>query len=261
MLITKELTARMEACIKQTHIEFTRQHPQGKIMELRGGAACFSGFDCFFSQVIGWGFLTKPKAFEREIKMLEAFYQEVHHSRVDIELCPLVGTELAQFLSRRGYVIDELNSVSYLNLSDYQEQSNASNDQFIVAEVAAEQLASWSKVVALGFGYPEAETQFLNYARSNGAVAFAIIHQGKMVAGGTMAIHGDVCDFGVTSTLPAYRAQGLQKKLLVARLNYAKQKNVALATVTTVAGSISDCNCKKVGFSTAYTRIKLTRSL
>ena len=68
----------------------------------------------------------------------------------------------------------------------------------------------------------------------------------------------DVCDLGVTSTLPAYRGKGLQKKLLFTRLNFAKQHGMALATVTTEPGTISDLNIQKLGFHCAYTRIKMT---
>jgi hypothetical protein len=88
MYITKELAERMEACIKQSHIEVTKQYTQGRILEVNGGAACFSGFDSFLSQVVGWGFATKPKKFKAEIEIIEQFYKSLGHSRIDIELCP-----------------------------------------------------------------------------------------------------------------------------------------------------------------------------
>jgi hypothetical protein len=59
--ITKEMAAKMEGCIKQTHIEVTKQYENGHLLDINGGAACFSGFDSYLSQVVGWGFATQPK--------------------------------------------------------------------------------------------------------------------------------------------------------------------------------------------------------
>ncbi len=255
--ITKDLAAQMESCIKQTHIEVTKQYPQGKILEVNGGAACFSGFDSYLSQVVGWGFATEFEHFRSEIERIEHFYSTLNHARVDIELCPFVGNELTVFLSQRGYCISELNNVSILDLKTYQ-PLDCTADPLIISEIKPPELSQWAQKVARGFDAPEAEDQFLHYAQSKGVRAYAVYDKDEIVAGATIAIHGDFCDLGVTSTLPAYQGNGLQKKLLKARLNSAKQHGLSWATVTTEPGSISDCNVQKVGFHCAYTRIKMT---
>ncbi|KTD03371.1 GNAT family N-acetyltransferase [Fluoribacter gormanii] len=255
--ITKDLARQMESCIKQTHIEVTKQYPQGKILELNGGAACFSGADSYLSQVVGWGFATKLAHFQSEIERIEHFYKTLNHTRVDIELCPFVGNELTIFLSQRGYCISELNNVSILDLNTYQPH-NCAADPLTVKEIESHELSEWAKKVALGFDAPEAEDQFSRYAQSKGVSAYAVYDKEVIVAGASIAIHGDFCDLGVTSTLPAYREKGLQKRLLKARLNSAKQQGVSWAMVTTEPGSVSDCNVQKIGFHCAYTRIKMT---
>ncbi|MCL9682531.1 GNAT family N-acetyltransferase [Legionella maioricensis] len=257
MYITKDLAARMEGCIKQSHIEVTKQYAQGRILEINEGAACFSGFDSFLSQVVGWGFATKSKQFKAEIETIEQFYKSLGHSRIDIELCPFAGNDLAVFLNQRGYGVTELSNVSALDLKNYKIMGNFEED-FLIREVQQHELGEWAKRVASGFGYPEAQEQFSHYARAKGIKAFAAFDQDKIVAGATIAMHGDVCDLGVTSTMPAYRGRGLQKKLLFTRLNFAKQHDLALATVTTEPGTISDLNIQKAGFHCAYTRIKMT---
>lgn len=257
MYITKDVAAKMESCIKQTHIEVTRLYSQGVTFELNGGAACFSGFDSFLSQVVGWGFSTDPKQFVSEITALEHFYKSLNHPRVDIELCPYVGNPLAAFLSQRGYRLSELNNVSVLDLKDYKLVDCAA-DEFFISQVHAKDINEWAKKMADSFGYPEAREQFSYYARAKGVNVFGAYHQGKLLAGATVALHGTVCDLGVTSTLPAYRGLGIQKKLLCARLNFAKQQGLELATVTTEPGTISDLNVQKIGFRSAYTRIKMT---
>lgn len=258
MLITRDLTARMEACIKQTHIAVTRQYLHGKVLEINGGAACFSGFDSFLSQVVGWGFATCPKLFKTELEIIETFYKSLNHSRVDIELCPFVGNKLAVYLSERGYRVSELNSVSVFDLK-HQDVKSQSSRAYLIREVDDSELDDWSRRVAAGFGYPEAREQFLHYIKADGVTAFAAFDAGNIIAGATIAMHGDVCDLGVTSTLPSYRGKGLQKDLLMARLNYARQHGLFVATVTTEPGTISDLNIQKSGFRTAYTRIKLTK--
>ena len=257
MYIDKELTIQMEACIKQTHIEVTKQYPQGMILEINGGAACFSGYDSFLSQVVGWGFYTEAKQYNAEIETIEHFYKSLKHRRIDIELCPFVETNLAVFLSQRGYQISELNNVSVLNLKNHKMTAEV-DDEFLIREVQHDELNEWAKRVAEGFGYPEAQEQFTHYAQAKGITAFAVFDQDKIIAGASIAMHGDVCDLAVTSTLPLYRGIGLQKRLLLTRLNFAKQHGLALATVTTTPGTISALNVQKTGFQCGYTRIKMT---
>lgn len=255
--ITKDLAAQMEGCIKQTHIEVTRQYAIGKVLEISGGAACFSGFDSYLSQVIGWGFATSPKQFKAEIECIEQFYKVQNHARVDIELCPFVGNDLAVFLSQRGYGLSELNNVSALDLDTYSPIEPLMGT-LEVRLVRPEELDVWATRVALGFGYPEAQKQFYHYVRAKGVKAFAVYDKDVIVAGAVIAVDGQFCDLGVTSTLPAYRGQGLQKKLLQARLNYAKDLGLDWAVVTTEPGTISDANVQKLGFGCVYTRIKMS---
>jgi GNAT superfamily N-acetyltransferase len=255
--ITKDLATQMEGCIKQTHIAVTKQYAQGKILDINGGAACFSGADSYLSQVVGWGFASQPKQFKSEIESIEQFYQDQGHGRVDIELCPYVGNELALFLSKRGYHVTELNNVSALSLNDY-EPVDFRTESFEIKEVPLSQLDEWATRVASGFGYPDARDQFFQYVQANGVKAFAAYDQGKVIAGAVIAMYGDFCDLGVTSTLPIYRGKGLQKKLLHARLNFAKKLGLAWAIVTTEPGTVSDANVQKIGFQCAYTRVKMT---
>lgn len=257
MLISKELAARMEACIKQTHVEVTSQYAHGTSLEINGGAACFSGFDSFLSQVVGWGFTTKTKQMNAEIERIEHFYRSLNHPRVDIELCPYAGQQLGVFLSQRGYQISELNNISVLDVGKWQ-RAELDEDQFTIQKIPSDEFAEWSKRIAMGFGYPDAREQFFHYINAQGITAFAVYDQGQIIAGATIAMHGSVCDLGVTSTLPLYRGKGLQKKLIAARLNFASQNGMEIATVTTEPGSVSDLNIQKVGFRSAYTRIKMT---
>lgn len=256
MNVNKSVAGLMEHCIKETHIAFTRLYPQGQVMELNGGAACFAGADSFFSQVIGWGFATKIKQLQAELTAIETFYRSLGHKRVDIELCPYVGSEFAAALSQRGYGISELNNVAVYDVTSHRHQTF--DHPFELRMIQPDEGSYWAKKMALAFGYPEAEEQFSYYIRAEGVTTFGVFHQGELIAGATIAVHGEVGDLGVTSTVPAFRRRGLHQQLLMARLNFAKKLGLSLATVTTAPGSISDLNVQKAGFRCAYTRIKMS---
>jgi GNAT superfamily N-acetyltransferase len=258
MYVTKELALQMELCIKQTHVAMAASYSFGKVLEVAEGAACFAGGSSFFSQVISWGFTLKARQFHQQIQTIEQFYHSLGHSRVDIELCPLVGNSLAMALSQRGYAVTELSTIHYMPLCNYSQTPLSCS--YEVRQVPIKELDIWANRVALGFGYLEAQEQFAQYARLKGVTAFAVYDKEQIVAGAAVAVHGDVADLGVTSTLPAYREQGIQKLLVHTRLNFVKNQSIPLAIVTTEPGSISDLNIQKVGFHCAYTRVKFTKS-
>lgn len=257
MLITKAIAARIESCNKNSHIEMAKQYSRGRILELNGGVACFSGFESFFSEVVAWGFATKAAQFQHDISKFEQFYKALQHARVDIDICPYVGNGVLDYLSKRGYKLTEMNNVSVFDLNNYS-LIDACTDNCDIRLIETHELRTWAKRVALGFGTTQAEEQFFLYASAPGMKAFGAFINDNLVAGAALAEYEEVCDLGVTSTLHAFRERGLQKQLLAARLNYAKNKGLSLATVTTKPSTISDLNVQKIGFRTAYTRVKMT---
>lgn len=261
MLITKELALKIESCIKQSHSQFTNQCTNGSTLDVGTGSAFFSGDTSFFSQVIGWGFDTDDVKFLAEIEAIEDFYRQLKHRQVDIELSPLVGNFIFSQLSKRGYLVSELNNISILDLTCFTSNAVLNQEGYIVQPISAHHLQEWASCVASGFEYEEAREYFYLYAKTKGITPFGAYINNKLVAGGTIAIHDGVCDLGITSTLPSYRGRGLQKALLDKRIEYAIKSGANLASVTTEPGSISDLNIQKMGFQIAYTRIKLSCSL
>lgn len=257
MYVTKTLAQSMESCIKQTHRAMAQTHPKGKVVEVGDGLACFAGFSSFFSQVVAWGFNLSCRQFKQQIQVIEHFYRSLNHARIDIELCPLVGSDLPMALCQNGYNVTELNNVSFIDLA--QNKTVVDLENFDIRVVHENELERWANKVALGFGHINAKEQFAQYARLKGVTAFAVYENGQIIAGATVAIHNGLADLGVTSTLPAYRGRGLQKLLLKYRLVFVQEQNVPLAMVTTEPGSVSDLNVQKVGFRCAYTRLKFTK--
>lgn len=259
MQTTTPLAIKLENCIKQSHLQFTNQHPQGTYLEIGSGAAFFSGSNSFFSQVVGWGFGTE-QTFSAEIETIESFYRQHQHEQVDIELCPLVAGNIENQLIQRGYFVSERNNISIRNLSNYQATTVIDNG-YAISKVRDNNLSAWAHCVASGFDVTDEWKQFYYYAKAAGVTAFGAYINDSLAAGGTIAIHDKICDLGVTSTLPEHRGHGLQKALLNKRIEYAIGTGATVAVVTTEPESISDLNIQKLGFQLVYTRTKYTLPL
>lgn len=261
MIVNKQFSQDIEGCIKQTHINvYQHYHELGhvsNVLNVGSGVACFLGNESFLSQVIAWGFNADINIICEQLQLIEDFYMKNNFFNVNIELSPLCGSNIAELLSKKGYKITEFNNISYMKLDNYYTNDEAKNI-FIVEK---KNLAIWAERIAIGFGHPAAASQFNMYANSKDVIPFCYLIDDEIAAGGTIAIHGKICDLGVTSTMPQYRGKGLQKSLLQARLAYAKTQGVKTALVTTEPGSISDINVQKTGFKTAYTRIKFSKQL
>lgn len=261
MIIDKSFSQKIESCIKQSHLNVVNEAKSrgAKVdsLTIGSGAACFLGSQSFLSQVIAWGFAEGALEFEAELKKMEDFYQGCQFSEVNIELSPLCGPDVVSLLAEEGCCVTEVNNISVLDLQNYTQPPLANE----VVQTPVSDLSEWARVIAEGFSLPKENEQFELYAASSDIIAFHCLGDGVMAAGGTVAIHGDICDLGVTSTLPASRGKGMQKALLHARLGYAKGRGVRYACVTTEPGSVSDINIQKIGFQIAYTRLKFSKRL
>lgn len=260
MIIDKNLVKRIEHCIKMSHVKVTKQYTDpghnAAVFEIGGGAACFSGYDSFLSQVIGWGFNTDISNPKDDLLQIEQFYLQKQHQQVDIELCPFVDASVIPLLASRGYLVTEVNQISVLDMALIENHSHPSDEHIIITD----NIKAFADCVSKGFNCSHLKHHFENYALCDSIYAFAALVNDQMIAGATCAIDDDICDLGVTSTLEAFRGRGLQKALLRTRLSFAMKKGVKIATVTTEPGSISDANIQKIGFRCAYTRLKFTKN-
>lgn len=263
MVITKAIANSFEKTFMQSHLSFTQsflqQTNQGAFKSIAGGSACFSGPDSFFSQVIGWGFDTTEQTMKDEIEQIEDFYRKCGFYECHIELSTMVSAKVANMLSELGYQVVEFSDISYLDLS----MSSCFSEPLLSEQVTIPtscEIEQWASVVSKGFSVSEQSDLFATYVKSPNIIPFVAYESGHMAAGGTMAIFNNICDLGMTSTLAEFRGRGLQKKLLKARLHYAKQQQAKIAIVATEPGSISNLNIQKIGFQCAYARIKFQKT-
>lgn len=260
MLISKIMAEKIENCFKNSHLSLL--HKQAELglpaenLELTFGQAFYLGSDSFFTQVMGWGFEEDANKLSDDLLQIQNFYQQHQLASVDIELSPLAGISVVNLLQENQFKVSEFTNVSTLLLANYDE-NEPSKANIIIPE--KENLNAWSSAVAIGFNQPSAAQQFNLYGQCDSIIPFQANVGEQIAAGATLAIHGALCDLGMTSTLPGFRGMGLQKILLHERLKYAKQQGVKVAVVATEPGSISDLNIQKVGFKCAYTRMKFTK--
>lgn len=263
MLITSNTSTEIEQTIMKTHINCAK-HVAARgggsdVISVGSGSAHFLGRDSFLSQVVAWGFHADSKELVEQLEIIENFYRKNSHTQIDIELSPLCGSYAATLLSDAGYKANEFNNISIHPLTDLNIDTNTFNSFVKITKLS--EFDEWASTIATGFDCIAAKQQFLDYVMSENTTAFHILQDNHVVAGGTIAIHNGIADLGVTSTLPTHRGQGMQKYLLQARLNFAKENNVRYAIVTTEPGSISDANIIKMGFKRAYTRVKFTKEI
>lgn len=261
-IVDKKFAISIEQCFLKSHkgVVETQKNLglESNSLLVGSGEAFYLGKASFLTQVMGWGFDVDEKEIEDQIKAIEAFYLANGVEEAAIELSPFCGNSILEQLSQRNYRASEVTNISLLRLDNYCIPETLP----VQIELSGkEDLTAWAKCIAEGFGCPEASSQFQIYASSEQMLVFQARDESTIIAGATMGIHSPFVDLGVTSTLPAFRGQGIQKSLLHKRLTYAKREGLEYAVVATEPGSISDLNVQKVGFHCAYTRIKFLKKL
>ena len=91
-----------------------------------------------------------------------------------------------------------------------------------------------------------------------GALCYlALSETGETVGGGGMAACQGLATLFADSTVSTFRRRGLQRELIVARLNEALALGCNMATASTLPGSASQRNYERMGFRVVYTKVTL----
>ncbi len=248
MFVDRNFAKKIETMNAMSHRFYTQD--ETNCLGLSSGGAFFSGQESFFSQVVGWGF----DASEEEIDVIETFYKE-RSAKVAIEYCTLARIDILNSLLARGYWVSEFNNVSILDLSTLQTRALATDFEYRLCNTA--EVQKWGETVAEGFSFSQFTSMFIRYGQIQEVYPFGAFYKTECIGGAAIAIHGDICDLGMASTLLQFRGRRIQQNLLLMRLAFAAQKGVRWASVNTEPGSISDNNVRKLGFQTIYSRFKL----
>lgn len=261
-VVDKKLAQRLEETHTWRSVAYTRA--QAKLRPQNGcaveavadGYATFAGKNSPLNKAAGLGFADPIT--DTIIDQIEHFF---HANKVlsRIELCPLADDSLRSVLAKRGYRLEQFFNV-YIYELDKRPLPIQLPPNTSIHQTQPGDADEWISVTTRGFEGSEMpsplglEIQAPNFFSTN-TTCFAVRSGAEIIAGGVMATHGGITEFGGTSTLPAYRRLGLQTALLHTRLNAAQTLGCEFAMVLTTPGSHSQRNIERVGFRLAYTKV------
>jgi GNAT superfamily N-acetyltransferase len=259
--VDRALAVRLEAAEDLGQINFAQAlaqtQPEVAIEAVAGGHVVFAGKDSPIGRAIGCG-LTQPIT-PADLDFIEDFYfSRGAPARIDVP--PLVDEGVFAMLEERGYRLEELNNVLGRTLAPgerFREEAGG----IAIRRTSPTEAESCAAVLAACFSAPTLAPLLTPLFRAAELVLVAEA-DGKVVATGNGLIapeHSMVALHGA-GTLPEFRGRGIQTALLGRRLNAAVEAGCTLAVIVTRAGTISQRNAERLGFSLAYTKAVVKRS-
>jgi GNAT superfamily N-acetyltransferase len=234
---------------------------------LAGGVAAYTAPGSPLNKVAGLGFAGVPDA--AELDAVERAYAE-RGVPVQVELASLAEPGIATLLTRRGYVLANVENVLGRPLPvEYQPLPEG----IIVTEATESERAIWLALMTLGFAAPdqqgvpshesfpkdELERVMDDMAEAEGFVRYLATRAGEAAGGASHRLYEGIAQLCGAATLPEHRRHGVQTALLAVRLLVASRAGCDLAIVTTQPGSKSQENVQRRGFELLYTRAILVR--
>ncbi|HSN96661.1 MAG TPA: GNAT family N-acetyltransferase [Candidatus Nanopelagicales bacterium] len=240
-----------------------RQGTQAAVERVAGGVVAYAGARSPLTRGRGLG-MDGPVSAE-EVDRLEHFFRS-RGVPATLELSPYADPTLLTHLGRRGFALTGFDHVLVRPISGA-ERAPAQTADLRVARAVSLDGDEWARVVAQGFADAADADAVDEDAVDMGRLLF---HEdrvacfwahagGRPIAGGAMAIHGDLASMFGASTLPAHRGRGAQRALLETRLAHAAASGCELASVVTQPGTASQRNAERAGFRVAYTRATLEK--
>ena len=232
------------------------------IETIGGGIALFAGPDSPVTQAIGVGL--NGEVTDADLDRLTEFFIS-RGAPAAAEICPLVEMSLYSRLAARGYQLIEVSDMLYLPLADAAIPPDLPAGVTVrVTEPHERKL--WTATVSQGFAEhhpvtPELLDVMEGFASRADSASFLAYVDGELAGGGVVWSHEKVGGLFGASTLPAFRRRGVQRALLAARIEWAREQGCDLAVTITQNGSASHRNMERFAFRTAYTRTKLFRPL
>ena len=224
-------------------------HSEAAAIPAGSGVAVFLNEESPLTQVRGAGYAPW------DLDAIEHFYAD-RSAPVVITLTPFADPSIFTNLAYRGY---EFGTFENTLIRPITAADITPPDPDI--ELAHDP-TQWSQAMAEAFFGDST-----NMGRDLGRTLFElptcrnlIIHAGPdPAAGAQLDIRGNLGVFQCDGTLPPFRGEGLQTKLIRARLSLAAQAGCDLAAADTSPGSQSQRNYERHGFQVIYTKMTLLK--
>jgi hypothetical protein len=238
----------------------------GASIEVGGGVAVYADPGAPMNKVLGLG--VGAVVTDEDLDAIEEFYDE-RECPIQIELCPLVSTDLVAKLHARGYALKGFENEVGCMVPTTAAPSNGLR----VDVLTGDNDETWLTVTCEGFAVPDSvpmsEALPTDVMTSLRRIMRAFVHRdivrylawvdgepagaaSSLIAKGVLGIFG-------TATRPVYRRRGVHAALVARALEGAiGQADLAIATVE--PGSISQRTFERFGFQVLYTRAIMVRN-
>lgn len=240
------MTDRMNAIGERTG------NPEG--IEIKRVADCVA----FYSKTMPWGLFNNVKGLvqEADIPELLQFYRERERD-FEFHIIPSkANRSVLQALHRAGFYQSAFHTSLYCEsrevvLDDHEEIS--------VRELSADELDTYAEIHCLGTGLSlngkaaVAENNRVLFIRPNWRYYIGF-YRNAPAAVAVMHMEEGVASLTFAATLPQYRQQGLQTRLLQRRINDAYLNGCKLVVGQCTYCSASHRNMERVGMRIGYTR-------
>ncbi len=267
MIHDEALTRRIEGAIADERRSFAEgmaaRHPETGAgwAAVAGGYAVFTGRGFFANRAFGLG--TAGAVTADHLEEVEAFYRERQVAPA-VEIASTDARALIELLVARGYRMVRFHNVYARTLAASTGPATAEGDGIAVEEVRDDATATaWSAVLLDGFGY-EAQDDRERVERWNRMLhSLPTVHavlarvEGRPAGAASVLRLGDTALLGGAATLPYFRRQGVQRRLIRARLERASREGCRLAIVTADPDSSSGRNAERCGFRLSHVHLAL----
>jgi len=219
-----------------------------------GGTMCFSGKDSPVGRAHGLGFFNPIS--EDVLDHVEEFYRS-RAVPAQVDVCPYTHPSMLESLKKRGYAIQEFNSV--LARYVYKDEDFPVPAGVTVRAPRKDEVKLVSEIVDRGFGdgkpigyawlfeiWLDTPDNLTLLAEVDGQIAGA-------ASGLIVKEHNMAACFGA-GTLPEFRGRGVQTALIRKRLQLTQSAGCDLAVTLTLPGTTSQRNLERDGFRVAFTK-------
>jgi len=236
-------------------------------IEVGGGRAVCGRPASPLNKVLGLGLGVDVT--DEELDALEVFYEE-RDCPIQIELCPLVSTDLVARLHGRGYVLkgfeNELGRVM-------PESAPPGNGLTVEVLTGDRDVDAFLQATVESFAVPDTmppppdgpapeATEAIERAMRSfvhpGVVRYLVRIDGEPAGAAAAVVTNGVLGIFGTGTRPKFRRRGVQSAI-VARALGGAIGTADLAVATTEPGSVSQRTFERLGFQVLYTRAILLR--
>ncbi len=261
-----ELARRLEKRAVQEIVEYAETmariglRPDARVRAIGEGYAVFTAKNLDINRVGNLG-MTGPVNVAH-FEELEEFFAETGVP-AQLDTCPLADTSLFQLLQERNYSISRFMNLQVRELPADEPAFSPVAGVTIEPEKGPE----WVKVVAQGFaGNEEIPADDINFVYNNTVInrgthvkCLVARVNGELAGGGAISVVDNLAYLFSTSVRPAFRGRGVQKALIQARINLAREQGCDLIFTMTNPGSNSQRNMERQNFRVAYTRPLMTK--